>query len=65
MRVAESADLLPPFDRTISEEELSLVMKSLGHELKKNEIHEMMEAADTDHNGRIDFEEFKSVMKSV
>jgi len=42
--------------------QLSAVMSNLGQNLSKEEINEMMKAADLDGNGTIDFNEFKLMM---
>jgi calmodulin len=49
----------------ISEEELTMVMKSLGHSLQREEIKDMLLAADVDGNGEIDYHEFVKMMKIV
>lgn len=47
---------------TISEVELRDVMKSLGELLSEREIKQMIEEADGDGDGEIDFHEFKKMM---
>ncbi|RCH96859.1 hypothetical protein CU097_013969 [Rhizopus azygosporus] len=49
-------------DGQISEEELREVMKGLGEHLTEKEIKDMMNDADTNKDGHIDFEEFKQLM---
>ena len=37
-------------------------MASLGERLTESELDEMMNEADTNHDGEVDFEEFKRMM---
>ncbi|EPB82295.1 hypothetical protein HMPREF1544_10975 [Mucor circinelloides 1006PhL] len=71
MSVHEADDLklcFAKFDKNgdgqISEEELKEVMGGLGENLTDAEIKDMMHDADTNHDGFIDFEEFKALMPS-
>jgi Ca2+-binding EF-hand superfamily protein len=41
---------------------LGTVMKNLGHNLKPEQLEECIEAVDGDGSGRVDFEEFLSLM---
>jgi len=50
-------------DGTISVQELSTVMKSLGLQPSPQEIQEMMTEADEDGSGSIEFDEFLNMMK--
>merc|ERR1712085_62947 len=49
---------------SISREELKKLMKNLGQSLSDGELDAMMDEVDTDGNGEIDFNEFKSMMQS-
>lgn len=49
-------------DGSITAKELSNVMKSLNHHATDQEVQEMIAEVDTDGNGRVDFEEFVSLM---
>merc|ERR1712096_65863 len=51
-------------DGSIETEELDLVMKSLGYQMSKNEVEEMINFADKDGNHKVEFDEFVSVMKN-
>ena len=48
---------------TLTIQELSTVMKSLGLQASQEELQEMMTEADEDGSGSIEFEEFLSMMK--
>ncbi|KAL7465256.1 hypothetical protein ACHAXS_005584 [Conticribra weissflogii] len=50
---------------TISRAELKKLMKNLGQALSDAELDAMMDEVDTDGNGEIDFEEFKTMMVCV
>lgn len=47
---------------SISRSELKKLMKNLGQTLSDAELDAMMDEVDTDGNGEIDFEEFKTMM---
>lgn len=49
-------------DGSISTEELSTVMRSLGQKPTESELADMINEVDTDGNGTIDFEEFLAMM---
>mmetsp|Transcript_23355 Transcript_23355/g.37949 ORF Transcript_23355/g.37949 Transcript_23355/m.37949 type:complete len:114 (-) Transcript_23355:340-681(-) len=49
---------------SISRSELKKLMKNLGQTLSDAELDAMMDEVDTDGNGEIDFDEFKSMMLS-
>lgn len=49
---------------SISRSELKKLMKNLGQSLSDAELDAMMDEVDTDGNGEIDFEEFKTMMQS-
>lgn len=49
---------------SISRTELKKLMKNLGQTLSDAELDAMMDEVDTDGNGEIDFNEFKSMMVS-
>mmetsp|Transcript_8162 Transcript_8162/g.14238 ORF Transcript_8162/g.14238 Transcript_8162/m.14238 type:complete len:152 (+) Transcript_8162:182-637(+) len=49
---------------SISRSELKKLMKNLGQSLSDAELDAMMDEVDTDGNGEIDFEEFKTMMHS-
>ena len=49
-------------DGSITAKELTNVMKSLNHQTSDLEIQEMINEVDIDGNGKIDFEEFVSLM---
>merc|ERR1712002_344909 len=49
-------------DGTISVEELSTVMESLGQRLKTKELKRMIAEVDANRNGKIDLEEFYILM---
>ena len=42
----------------ISKEELSSLLKGLGDEITDDDVEEMMEAADIDEDGKVQFYEF-------
>lgn len=46
----------------ISAEELSNVMKTIGEPLSPKEVQEMMDSADVDGDGKINYEEFAAIM---
>ena len=48
----------------IDREELKDIMKQLGNNFTDQQISKMMEEADTDKDGKIDFGEFKQMMKN-
>jgi len=48
----------------ITHDELKLAMKIMGEDLSEEEIKQMMEEADTDGDGRVDFAEFCKMMNS-
>lgn len=50
-------------DGYISISELDKVMKKLGENLSKRELQDMINEADTNRDGCIDFEEFKRIIK--
>ena len=45
----------------ITQDELAVVMTNLGEKLNQNELNLMMKEADTNGDGRIDYEEFVKV----
>ena len=49
-------------DETISVKELSSIMRTLGQNPTEEEISQMMEEADEDQSGEIDFKEFCMLM---
>jgi hypothetical protein len=49
-------------DGLISEEELKLTMNNLGEPLTDREVRAMIEEADMDGDGRINFQEFQRLM---
>ena len=49
-------------DGLISEEELRLTMTNLGEPLTEAEVRSMIEEADLDGDGKINFQEFKMLM---
>ncbi len=49
-------------DGLISEEELKLTMNNLGEPLTDREVRSMIEEADLDGDGRINFHEFQRLM---
>ena len=49
-------------DKSISVKELSTIMRSLGQNPTEEEVHQMIEEADEDHSGEIDFYEFCNLM---
>lgn len=49
-------------DGQISLEELKEVMNGLGEKLTENELKDMMNDADTNNDGYIDFQEFEALM---
>ena len=51
-------------DGLISEEELRLTMNNLGEPLTDQEVKSMIEEADLDGDGRINFSEFSRLMQS-
>lgn len=52
-------------DGQISLEELREVMNGLGEKLTEQELKDMMQDADTNHDGYIDFQEFKALMPNL
>ena len=56
------------FDRDgnglIDRDELKLVMQELGEKLSEEDIDEMIEEADTNNDGFIDYEEFAHYMSA-
>ncbi len=65
-RLKEYRDAFEMFDRdkdgTITAKELANVMRSLNQEPTEQELFEMINEVDVDGNGRIDFEEFVTLM---
>ena len=56
------------FDRDgggISKEEIADAMKSFGKNISDDELQAMIDIADKDGNGQIDFEEFMEVMSNL
>eukprot|EP00299_Pterocystis_sp_00344_P016708 c8379_g1_i1.p1 GENE.c8379_g1_i1~~c8379_g1_i1.p1 ORF type:complete len:607 (+),score=189.99 c8379_g1_i1:48-1868(+) len=57
------------FDRdgngVITKEELREVMESLGEDLSKEDLDALMREADTDGNGQMDYQEFRSFILSL
>ncbi len=51
-------------DGLISEEELRLTMNNLGEPLTDSEVRSMIEEADLDGDGRINFQEFARLMEA-
>ncbi|KMZ75996.1 putative calcium-binding protein CML17 [Zostera marina] len=52
-------------DGVVSDEDLMYTMEMLGHKLSKEEINDLMEEADTDGDGVINFQEFSVAMISA
>ncbi|XP_064622189.1 uncharacterized protein LOC135484541 [Lineus longissimus] len=52
-------------DNTISVEELGYVIRAMGQNPTEKEIQKMMDAADLDKSGRIEFNEFVELMAEV
>ncbi|KAJ3673313.1 hypothetical protein LUZ60_006687 [Juncus effusus] len=50
-------------DGQITSDELKDVLTRLGHSLTTEQISEMIQGVDTDRNGTIDFNEFKTLME--
>ncbi len=48
----------------INRQELAIVMMNLGEKLTTEEINSMIEEADIDGDGQIDYEEFYTMMTS-
>ncbi len=48
----------------INRQELAVVMMNLGEKLTNDEINSMIEEADVDGDGQIDYEEFYTMMTS-
>jgi calmodulin len=65
-RRKEYKDAFEMFDKdkdgTITAKELANVMRSLNQEPTEQELNEMINEVDVDGNGRIDFDEFVSLM---
>merc|ERR1719420_1125690 len=49
-------------DGQITPQELAAIMRALGENLNENDILTMIQEADADGDGNIDFEEFKKLM---
>ncbi|XP_031554593.1 calmodulin-like protein 12 [Actinia tenebrosa] len=67
-QVHELQEAFSLFDKdgsgTISNEELEVVMKSLGQNPTDEELQKMIREVDADGNGEVDFEEFLVMMKN-
>ena len=50
---------------SISSQELSTAMKSLGYDLTQQQISTILNHVDGDHSGQIDFEEFLTFIASA
>jgi len=65
-RLREYRDAFEMFDKdkdgSITAKELANVMKSLNQDPSEQELHDMIAEVDYDGNGRIDFEEFVTLM---
>jgi calmodulin len=65
-RIKEYRDAFEVFDKdrdgAITAKELAAVMKSLNQDPSEQEVNEMIAEVDYDGNGRIDFEEFVTLM---
>ncbi|XP_060063077.1 uncharacterized protein LOC132543579 [Ylistrum balloti] len=64
--LTEMRDVFKIFDQdgdgVITEQELGIVLNSLGESLSDSDLHDMMLEVDEDGNGEIDFPEFLSMM---
>ena len=64
--IAEFKEAFSLFDKdgdgTITTDELGTVMRSLGQNPTENELNELVEEADADGSGTLDFEEFLELM---
>ncbi|CAG5097886.1 Oidioi.mRNA.OKI2018_I69.XSR.g15275.t1.cds [Oikopleura dioica] len=65
----EGSELRPVFDvfdknkdNSIDVAELSLVMKELGYKTTKRECEKLIKIVDLNHNGKVEFNEFKKMM---
>ncbi|KAJ2446301.1 hypothetical protein GGF42_005735 [Coemansia sp. RSA 2424] len=67
-QLAEFREAFTLFDKdndgSITGEELGAVLKALGQNPSEQEIQDMVNELDADGNGKIDFEEFVSLMKT-
>ena len=65
-RLKDYRDAFEMFDKdkdgTITAKELLSIMRSLNQDPSEQELHEMIAEVDIDGNGKIDFEEFVSLM---
>ena len=65
-QMAEFKEAFSLFDKedkgAIGAEELGGAMRSLGHNLTEEEVHDLINEADSDGNGLIDIEEFVSFL---
>ena len=52
-------------DRTISTEELETAMLNVGKNPTKTELDALMKEFDADHNGRINFPEFLTMVAKI
>mmetsp|Transcript_14933 Transcript_14933/g.21093 ORF Transcript_14933/g.21093 Transcript_14933/m.21093 type:complete len:149 (-) Transcript_14933:246-692(-) len=50
-------------DGNISAEEIMTVMQQLNEKIDKETVNLMVQSVDTDNNGSIDFDEFKTMMR--
>ncbi|XP_078437444.1 uncharacterized protein LOC144708023 [Wolffia australiana] len=67
-QIAEFKEAFCLFDKdgdgSITLDELTSVIRSLGNVVNQDEIQEMIDEVDVDHNGTVDFHEFISIMTS-
>ncbi|CAF1022284.1 unnamed protein product [Didymodactylos carnosus] len=47
----------------ITPDEIQIVMKKLGENIKAGDVEEMMKAADKNNDGKVDYKEFTAIMK--
>ena len=68
-QIAEWKDAFTLFDKdgdgTISDEELGIVMRSLGQNPTEQELQDLIAEHDVDGNGFIDFAEFLTLMSKI
>ena len=51
-------------DGVVTKEELKSLLKGLGEEVTDEVVDEMISVADTNHDGKVDFEEFCAASSS-
>tara|TARA_B110000305_G_C19026905_1_gene441921 strand:- start:193 stop:477 length:285 start_codon:yes stop_codon:yes gene_type:complete len=49
----------------ITRENIAFAMSKIGHEITEEELDEVMKEHDLDHNGEIDYEEFKAIFVEI